>query len=299
MITKNEGIIDKSVRFIVSEILFILAFFWLWDAWQTVAYIVALVMLITSLTSYCPLYQVLNIKTTEKNIKTSHKIILSILVVLAIILPTAGSYYSNFFTKKIFLEDFGRVNNYYKQTLFFTGQNKLAEAKDNYDKLKTELNWFTEKYNSYKPYAIKNDLNLNTDLQTVSKIVEDQNVLIGGNNLSDSHVQLEKIRPILQDILKRNNFSPLAVALIDFHDAMEVVIDYAVQKDTQGIINSYTEADSKLKVVENELNDDSIKSIREQLDKILDMAKNNNTQNIDAVANDLKSSYVKVYLKKG
>jgi hypothetical protein len=40
-------------------------------------------------------------------------------------------------------------------------------------------------------------------------------------NLPESHLAFEKIRPIFQDILKRNNFSLLAVSLVDFHDVME------------------------------------------------------------------------------
>ena len=39
------------------------------------------------------------------------------------------------------------------------------------------------------------------------------------------------LEPIFQDILKRNNFSLLAISLVDFHDVMETVIEAADTKD--------------------------------------------------------------------
>jgi len=51
--------------------------------------------------------------------------------------------------------------------------------------------------------------------------------------LKQAHLDLEKVRPIFQDILKRNNFSLLAVYLVDFHDVMEKVIEAADAKNAK------------------------------------------------------------------
>ena len=93
-------------------------------------------------------------------------------------------------------------------------------------------------------------------------------------DLPTTHKQLEEIRTIEQEMFKRNGFSMLAVALVDFHDIMEVIIAWADTKDTQKIIDTYPLADEKLKAIEIELNDEGIQTIRKNLDTILDMAKN-------------------------
>jgi hypothetical protein len=99
-------------------------------------------------------------------------------------------------------------------------------------------------------------------------------------------------------MFKRNGFSMLAVALVDFHDVMELVIAWADTKDTQKIIDTYPLADEKLKAIELELNDEWIQVIRKNLDIILDMAKTNKLDWLVKQWADLKASFVKVYLIK-
>jgi hypothetical protein len=90
-----------------------------------------------------------------------------------------------------------------------------------------------------------------------------------------------------------------AIALVDFHDIMEVIIEWADNKDTNKIIETYPLADEKLKEVESELNDEWIQTIRKNLDTILDMAKNKQLEGLEKQAADLKASFVKVYLIRG
>ena len=91
----------------------------------------------------------------------------------------------------------------------------------------------------------------------------------------------------------------LSVALVDFHDIMEVVIEWADTKDTQKIIDTYPLADEKLKAIETELNDEWIQTIRKNLDTLLDLAKNKQLDELKKQWADLKASFVKVYLIKG
>jgi hypothetical protein len=91
----------------------------------------------------------------------------------------------------------------------------------------------------------------------------------------------------------------LAITLVDFHDIMEIIIEWADTKNNQKIISTYPIADEKLKEVEKELNDESIQAIRKNLDTIFNMAKNNQLESLAKQWSDLKSSFVKVYLIKG
>ena len=98
---------------------------------------------------------------------------------------------------------------------------------------------------------------------------------------------------------KRNGFSMLSVALVDFHDAMELILTAATEKDATKVAALYPEISDKLKVVEAEANDDEIKAIRAALDDVLATAQAAQPDALPAKGDTLKTSFVKVYLKRG
>jgi len=296
---QNENLLDRLIRAVLGELFLILAYFWLGGTPSLVFYVLGAVVLLTALTGFCAFYKIVNFSTLEKYPNPLNKKILYSLAIVLIILPTAGSYYSNFFTKKFFLEDYNRMNNYYKQTLFFTGKDKRAESVDNYEKLVIEYQKFNDKYSVYRPYVIKNDIKFNDDLKKVAENFTNAKNDMYNGNLPELHKKFEEVRPVFQDILKRNGFSMLAVALVDFHDVMEKIIEKADDKSAQGVIDTYAEVDGKLKAVEEAANDDEIKAIRYNLDSLLDLAKNNKIEDLSKKAAELKSSFIKVYLKRG
>lgn len=296
---KNEGAIDRLIRILIGEVLLLAGFFWLWGIWQIIAYALGIVSVFTALSGFCLLYKLLGISTNKNPLGKASKIFSFILYLLILILPVIGSYYSNFFTKKLFLEDYSKMNGPYKQTLFFTGQEKRQESKDNYQKLVSEYAIFFKKYSIYHPYVLKKDTALNNDLKQISQTILSLSETIETGNLKDAHLTLETVRPVFQDILKRNNFSLLAISLVDFHDSMENVIAAADNKDSNGVIKAYEDANTKLKTVEKEANDNEIQNIRQKLEEILSLAKEGKNESLPAKAGELKSSFVKVYLKKG
>lgn len=296
---KNIGNLDKSSRSLVGLIAFLAAFFWLGGVWQIILYIVAIIMFGTAITAICPLYVLLHINTTKEDLeKTSKKagIIFSIIFLVILI---GGAYASNFFSKKFFVEDFNAMNKHYKQALFETGQEKRPEAISNYDLLVVGFANFQKKYSNYQPYVLHSDKQFVSDLEKIEEIITNVKQDIYTADLKTAHLALEQVRPITQEMFKRNGFSMLAIALVDFHDSMEKVLDAANAKDTAGVTTTYAEADSKLAVIEKEANDGEIQAIRNNLDAILKLAKDGNLEALSAKAAELKSSFVKVYLKRG
>lgn len=296
---KNENLLDRLIRAVIAEISLMMAIFWLSGALQIVFYALGAISLFTAITGFCALYKLIGVNTLISHPRSLSKKITYLFVVILIILPTIGGYYSSFFTKKFFLEDYNRMNNYYKQTLFFTGQDKRAESIDNYEKLVIEYKKFDDKYSSYKPFVLRNDVKLNDNIKEVASRVSVAKDKIYNGDLKALHKELEEIRPIFQDILKRNNFSMLAVALVDFHDAMEKAIGAADAKNALGVIDVYDEIDGKLKTVEEIANDDEIKAIRNNLNSLLELARNNKTEELSKKAGEMKSGFLKVYLKRG
>jgi len=303
-IIKNESVIDRMVRVILSVIFFLLAFFWLAGITKIIFYILAVIILFTAITGFCALYKILKINTNKNPEKKTSKTIFGVFVVILILVLVGGSYASNFFTKKFFLEDYNNMNQYYKQTLFYTGQDKRPEALDNYNKLVSEYGIFLNKYIKYHPYFISQDAQFNGDLLKVSDIISGLKDKVNIGDLKLAHIDFEQIRPIFQDLLKRNGFSMLAISLVDFHDAMEKIITASDAKDSAQVIAVYGEVDSKLKAVEEVANDTEIQIIRQKLDELLVLAQNNkidylSAKDLSAKAGELKGAFVKVYLKRG
>lgn len=298
-ITKNIGVLDRIIRLIVAEIVLLLAFFWTSGVLQVVFYVFAFVMVVTALLRFCGLYTFLGVNTYQSKEKAMSKSRLMSSILGIILVAVLGSYYSNFFTKKFFLEDFNRMNNYYKQTLFYTGQNNRAEAMSNYANLVTEYNTFYSKYSKYHPYVIISDTKFNADIETVKNLITSLQDNVTNGDLPSTHKEFEAIRPIFQDILKRNGFSMLAVYLVDFHDAMEKIIAAADEKNASEIIAVYSMVSDKLKAVEDVANDIEIQTIRQKLEQVVTSAREGNLEVLPTQASELKSSFVKVYLKRG
>jgi len=196
----------------------------------------------------------------------------------------------------LFLDDFNSVNNPYKETLFTTGQGRRNESINNYVNLTEALTAFQEKYKDYRPTVIKSDEQFSGDMMNVSVIISGVKDDVYTGNLTEAHKKLEEVRPIFQSILNRNGLLPLSVALVDFHDVMENVLDAANNKDASKVLEVYPKADEKLRAVEAISNEPGIKAIRANLDEIMSLAKENNAAELPTKSGDLKASYVKVYL---
>lgn len=298
-IIKNVGTIDRYVRIIIAEVFFLGAYFWFGGVMQMLLIALGIVMLLTAFFGFCGIYKLFGI-TTCSTTRDSVSIKMSVLfVILFVIIALLGSYYSNFFSRKFFLDDYNQMNNFYKQTLFYTGQGDRGGAVDNYEKLVVAYAVFEKKYTTYHPFALKSDTHFDQDITRVAGIISGLNNEVRTGDLKQAHVTLEEIRPVFQDILKRNNFSLLAVALVDFHDAMENVITAADAKDSEQVIAAYPEANEKLIAVEQIVNDEEVQMIRQRLEEVVSLARANDRGALSSKAAEMKSAFVKVYLKRG
>ena len=195
-----------------------------------------------------------------------------------------------------FLKDFDLVNDPYKKTLFATGQGQRNDSIKNYKNLTDSLALFQEKYKDHLPAEINSDKQFSEDIMNVSSIVSGVKEDVYSGNLTEAHLKLEAVRQIFQNILIRNNLMSLSVALVDFHDVMEVVLDAANDKNAAGVLDAYPQADEKLSAVEAISDESGITAIRANLDGLAILAEENKTEELPAKASDLKASYVKVYL---
>jgi hypothetical protein len=296
---KNMNWWDRITRLILAVVLVELAFFWLGGVGAILLYCLGAVLIVTALIGFCPLYKPLGISTLSEKSKQLGKVGVILAAAVLLIVLFAGSYASAFFSRKIFVEEFNAMNNFYKQALFQTGQNNRDKAVANYEQWVSEYGQFEKKYIAYQPYALKGDGQWSSDLEKVEGIIAGVRDNVYKGDLHQAHLTLEQVRPIFQEVFKRNNFSMLSIALVDFHDAMELILDAANAKVPQKVIGLYPQLDEKLKAVEQVANDDEIQAIRKNLDEVLKLAQDNKTEELPGKADKLKSSFVKVYLKRG
>ena len=294
----NTGALDRFIRVILGSILIALGVFWTVSVLQVVLILLGIIFSVTALMGFCPLYLLLKLSTNKSEVKLSgtSAIALPIVLILALVAASLASVY---ITRKQFLENYNAMNSNYKQALFQTGQKNREEAIKYYTQLQSTYADFSSMYATYRPYAFWNDAQFSADLAGVDSIIKDAAPLVKDGDLTKAHVQLEQVRPIFQEMFKRNGFSLLAMNLVDFHDVMEKLIDDSAKKDSAAVIEHYAEADRLLKAVETELNDTDVQSIRQSLDILLKTAQDGKVDDLAVQAAALKSSFLKVYLIRG
>jgi len=294
---KNVRLPDRFLRGAVAIALLLAGYFWLGSPWSWICLVLGAVLLLTAITGRCPVYRLAGIAP----VKPAHRrpLLFGLSIVALLALAAGGSYASIFFTRKLFLEDFNGMNEHYKQVLFLTGKGDREGAISNLDQLEPALDAFAAKYTYYRPYGLKGDAMLAGDFTSVRQILSTADPLIRRGDLHEAHLTLEKVRPVFQDMFKRNGFSMLSVALVDFHDAMETILAPATAKDAASVVSIYPGVSDKLKTVETEQNDGEIQDIRKALEDLFASAQAGQADALPQKGDALKSSFVKVYLKRG
>jgi hypothetical protein len=303
----NVGGLDRFLRALAGVVALLLAIFWLPGVAQMVAFGVAAMMLLTALIGFCPVYRLLGVRTCRHETSRSaadgggrRKRAWWVLAALFLVATAAGgAYASQFLSRKLFLEDFNAMNGFYKQTLFLTGKGEREKAVANYEQLLSAYGGFQAKYMAWQPFSLRKDEQFPGDLGQVAGIFQGVNDLVRTGDLHQAHLMLEGVRPVFQDVFKRNGFSMLAVTLVDFHDAMELMLDAANAKDGARLQSLYPEVDGKMKAIEAEAADADIQAIRANLDALYKAAQAGETDPLPKRGDQLKSSFVKVYLQRG
>lgn len=289
---------DRFIRALVGVLALLLAYFWLGGLWQWVALGVGVVALATAAFRFCPLYAVLGWRKAATAARGSGVMpLLAGVVLLAV--AVGGAWASQMFSRKLFLEDFNTMNGFYKQTLFLTGKAEREKAVGQYDQLLPAYATFQKKYTAWQPLALRSDPQFPADLIKVSGIIQGVNDLVRTGDLQQAHLALEGVRPVFQEVFKRNGFSMLSVTLVDFHDAMELMLDAGNAKNAAQLQALYPQVNDKMKAVEAEASDADIQAIRQNLDALLKAAQDGQTDALPQRADQLKSSFVKVYLQRG
>ena len=297
---KNILPIDRFLRLLLAIVLFEGAYFWLSGTPQILAYLAGAVMLVTGASSFCPIYKVVGMGPSAASCNRMPALWIRVVAVLALVgAVVGGSYACAMFSKKFFLEDFNAMNHFYKQTLFFTGKAEREKANANYEQWVPAFENFEKKYSMYRPYALRSDTRFEADLAQAKAMMLGVKEAVKSGDLKQAHLDLEKIRPVFQEQFKRNGFSMLSVALVDFHDAMELMLDTANAKDAVKTVDLFEKVNVKLQAIEAEANDAEIQAIRANLEALHTLAKDGKTDALPAQADRLKTSFVKVYLKRG
>lgn len=284
---RNVSTIGRFYRAIFGEILLLAAFFWVAGLVRVIAYVFSLILIFNALTGFCLVYKIFDISTYIKTKEEEYQTKKKLLVIIVIVFIIAGAIASYFVTKNQFLNDFNRINKDYKKLLVSTSQNNRADSIANYEYLAADYESFYEKYSSYKPYVIRKDKSFGADIKKIKEIIEESKHKIYYGNITSGYIALGSIRPVINDIRRRNKLEGDKAAFSDFYGPMEILIDAAKAGDIQEIERSYPLANEKLKYIESFMNTSEVQSIRINLDNIYTLAKKRELEKLSLRAAEL------------
>ncbi|MFA5258802.1 MAG: DUF2892 domain-containing protein [Candidatus Pacearchaeota archaeon] len=200
----NTGFNDRIVRFVLAITFFIIAFFWVYGVLEFLFYSLGALILITSFTGVCKIYNILGISSCKREKIPSKKSRTYLFVILILVWIFLGSYLSIYFTDKIFLSDFEKFSSPYRQTLVYTGQNDHNNSIDYYGVFKLNFDSFKHKYSNYRPFSIRYDNEFDRDIIQISSVIINSDKTIDSNNLTIANQQLKEIDSVLEEMLTRN-----------------------------------------------------------------------------------------------
>jgi hypothetical protein len=215
------------------------------------------------------------------------------------LLGILGGIVSDFWTTRIFLGDFASINGPYKDALFLTGQGKRDEALQALAQYADEYERFTKKYAVYRPVVVRGDGEFERSMRDAGRLVLAAVFAVDQGLLEEGHQVLERVRPIYQDMQRRNGISPLSVALVDFHDAMELVLDAANERDVDEVRATVSELERLMgEILEIDTSSD-IRTIASAVQDVRQAAEQGDADRLPGLGASLKSAFVKVYLARG
>ncbi len=294
----NEGDLDRLVRATLGLALLMLGAFWATGWWRIGVLAVAGITLFTAVSGFCGAYVLFGIDTRKAAPKPFKPGVRKAWIAGLALLAVAGTIGGYLLDAKSFKRDFAALNAAYKQVLYLSGQG-TADASQAQEKFAASLLAFKQRQLEYRPWVIRDAGWLRSKTDALSAIAGKSGEEIRQGRNAEAHSALEQARPILQEVMQAAGVSELAVALIDFHDAMEAVLEAANDKDLAGVVRTYVEADAKLKAVEAQADDAGIKAIRQALDLTLQTASTPEPEKLPELAAKLKAAFVKVYLERG
>jgi len=63
----NESVLDRDIRLGVGLLMFLFGFFGLTGIWQITLTVIAVLLILSAVTGFCPLYAVLHVNTAERS----------------------------------------------------------------------------------------------------------------------------------------------------------------------------------------------------------------------------------------
>ena len=67
MLPVNESVLDRDIRLGVGLLMFLFGFFGLTGIWQIMLTVIAVLLILSAVTGFCPLYAVLRVNTADRS----------------------------------------------------------------------------------------------------------------------------------------------------------------------------------------------------------------------------------------
>ncbi len=67
MLPVNESVLDRDIRLGIGLLMFLFGFFGLTGIWQIMLTVIAVLLILSAVTGFCPLYAVFHVNTAERS----------------------------------------------------------------------------------------------------------------------------------------------------------------------------------------------------------------------------------------
>lgn len=286
----------KNIWFCVSSFtlslgLFVWGLFWL--SLQDEVWVMSFSAAFLSISVW---FFILSLKNLKNNKKDKNKIIVAF---VSVVLFSIGlSWWSDKSTMNEYLRDYSVFNDSFKKALYSTGQNDV-EAPNLLRELNRQFFLFKEEYTDYLPLRLRLGDEYGRLINMVDLDISLALTLSADNRNDEAHKKLEQVREKLNTFFKSVNISSFSISLVDFHDQMEKLIDYANNGDLAQIITSYQVADTSLTEVETLSGTNDLLEVRKAFEDFIKSAREGRLEDTKDKAKKMKSEFIKVYLSRG
>ena len=286
----------KNIWFCISSFALSLGLF-VWGLfWLAMEDSVSVLSFSAAFLSMSVWFFVLSLPYIKKNKVERNKVVVSFVLLVGLFMGV--SWWSDKSTMNEYLRDYAVFNDSFKKALYSTGQNDV-EAPNLLRELNRQFFVFKEEYAGYLPLRLRLGDGYERLINMVGLDISSALTLSSDNRNDEAHKKLEQVREKLNTFFKSVNISSFSISLVDFHDQMEKLIDYANNGDLAQIITSYQVADTSLTEAETLNGTNDLLEVRKAFEDFIKSAREGRLEDTKDKAKKMKSEFIKVYLSRG
>ena len=295
---RNISDLDRLGRVIISEVLILVAYFWLGGLYALLCWLATAALILSAITGFSLAYYRTNTASFRPAAgRTKLWQALPLLIVIAALPPLAGRY-SIPPTTRTFLNDFAVANVFLKQTIYDSDNGTKELTAANFTQWQAKFSEFSRKYGHYRPFVIKGDRQFSTDLRETAAANESIQQLAYAGDMAQVNSEMDKLQDRWLAVFQRNGLNFGLISLINYGQWADDLSSSGENLDAPHILVSYPQADLKLQELEQTMDpSDELTGLRAALENLTKASQRGDIKQMPQLGRDFKQAYLRLYMK--